>query len=112
MAFERDNPSYNHHLCLWHSVRAIDQHITGKVKATRFDSIDNARSSIWTTALPQYLHFLPDDPDWILSKGQTRICTAEQARTIRAIIKRHLLRHPLLPKVVHDNAEDPQARMY
>ncbi|KAK9371505.1 uncharacterized protein V1513DRAFT_407169, partial [Lipomyces chichibuensis] len=25
IAFKRDNLAYNHHLCLWHSLRAIDQ---------------------------------------------------------------------------------------
>ncbi|KAK9377575.1 uncharacterized protein V1513DRAFT_7, partial [Lipomyces chichibuensis] len=112
IAFKRDNLAYNHHLCLWHSLRAIDQHIRGKVRATGFDSIDNSRSSIRLTALPQYLHFLSDESDWILSKGQTRLCTAEQAGILRAMIKRHLLRHPLLPKVVNDDADAPQALMY
>ncbi|KAK9427658.1 hypothetical protein V1505DRAFT_402425 [Lipomyces doorenjongii] len=36
IALKRDNPSCNHHLCLWHSLRAIDQHITGKVKSHGF----------------------------------------------------------------------------
>ncbi|KAK9364476.1 hypothetical protein V1509DRAFT_557791, partial [Lipomyces kononenkoae] len=50
IAVKRTNPAYNHHLCLWHSLRAIDQHITGKVKASVFDSIDNARNSIQVAA--------------------------------------------------------------
>ncbi|KAK9373130.1 uncharacterized protein V1513DRAFT_460071 [Lipomyces chichibuensis] len=53
LAFERNNDRYNHHLCLWHSLRAIHRYITGKI-----DSIDNTRNSTWLTALPQYLHFL------------------------------------------------------
>ncbi|KAK9310898.1 hypothetical protein V1524DRAFT_340471, partial [Lipomyces starkeyi] len=39
IAFKRDNVGYNHHLCLWHSLRAIDQYITGKVPTKGFDSI-------------------------------------------------------------------------
>ncbi|KAK9492285.1 hypothetical protein V1508DRAFT_404888 [Lipomyces doorenjongii] len=65
IAFKRSNPAYNHHLCLWHSLRAY----YGK-------------------------------------------CSAEDARTLRAMIKRHLLRHPLLPKVVCDEAHAPQALVY
>ncbi|KAK9364613.1 hypothetical protein V1509DRAFT_643507 [Lipomyces kononenkoae] len=81
IAFKRDNVGYNHHLCLWNSLRAIDQYIT---------------------ALPQYLHYLSDEAGWILSNGRTSPCTRDQARTIRAMLKRHLLRHPLLPKPVFD----------
>ncbi|KAK9258600.1 hypothetical protein V1519DRAFT_469889 [Lipomyces tetrasporus] len=33
IAFKRNNDGYNHHLCIWHSLRAIDQYITGKLKA-------------------------------------------------------------------------------
>ncbi|KAK9253513.1 hypothetical protein V1507DRAFT_497810 [Lipomyces tetrasporus] len=38
--------AYNHHQCLWHSLRAIDQHIGSKAKAKGFDSIDTAKSPI------------------------------------------------------------------
>ncbi|KAK9337889.1 hypothetical protein LIPSTDRAFT_211770 [Lipomyces starkeyi NRRL Y-11557] len=38
IAFRTDNSGYNHQLCLWHSLRAIDQHITGKVKGGGVDS--------------------------------------------------------------------------
>ncbi|KAK9344026.1 hypothetical protein V1522DRAFT_411618 [Lipomyces starkeyi] len=31
------------------------------------------------SALPKYLHFLSDETDWILSKGQTKQCTSAQA---------------------------------
>ncbi|KAK9489447.1 hypothetical protein V1508DRAFT_427991 [Lipomyces doorenjongii] len=102
IAFKRDNVGYNHHLCLWHSLRAIDQYITGKVPTKGFGSIDKARNSIRSTTLPPYLHYLSDETEWILSNGQTPPCTRDQARTIRAMIKRHLLRHPLLPKPVFD----------
>ncbi|KAK9487534.1 hypothetical protein V1527DRAFT_495035 [Lipomyces starkeyi] len=93
IAFKRGNPSYIHHLCL-------PAYYAVKVKATGFDSIDNAKSSIQMTSLPHYLHFMSHESDWILSKVQTRICTKEQARTLRAMIKRHLLRHHFLPKIV------------
>ncbi|KAK9489765.1 hypothetical protein V1508DRAFT_329294, partial [Lipomyces doorenjongii] len=29
LAFGRNNDGYNHHLCLWHNLRAISQHISG-----------------------------------------------------------------------------------
>ncbi|KAK9310910.1 hypothetical protein V1524DRAFT_342537, partial [Lipomyces starkeyi] len=32
LAFKRNNPAHKHHVCLWHSLRAKDQHITGKTK--------------------------------------------------------------------------------
>ncbi|KAK9361677.1 hypothetical protein V1504DRAFT_439304 [Lipomyces starkeyi] len=76
IAFGGNNSTYNHHRCLWHSLRAIDQHIAGKVKGRGADSIDAASNSTRKAALPPYLHFL----------------------SLRAMIKRHLLRHPLLPK--------------
>ncbi|KAK9430287.1 hypothetical protein V1505DRAFT_371762 [Lipomyces doorenjongii] len=58
LAFKRNNNRYNHHLCLWHSLRAIDQYITGKIKSKGFESIDNTRNSTRLKALPQYLQFL------------------------------------------------------
>ncbi|KAK9251276.1 hypothetical protein V1507DRAFT_499494 [Lipomyces tetrasporus] len=33
IAFRPGNSRYNHHLCLWHSLRAIDQYVTGKVRS-------------------------------------------------------------------------------
>ncbi|KAK9334944.1 hypothetical protein V1521DRAFT_441372, partial [Lipomyces starkeyi] len=68
IAFKRDNPAYRYHLCLWHSLRAVDQHLTGKQSSKDFDSIENARSSIRLSALPHYLRFLSEESDWILSK--------------------------------------------
>ncbi|KAJ8100842.1 hypothetical protein POJ06DRAFT_280868 [Lipomyces tetrasporus] len=102
IAFNRDNVGYNHHLCLWHSLRAIDQYITGKLPTKGFDSNDKARNYIRLITLPPYLYYLSDEAEWILSDGQTPPRTRDQARTIRAMIKRHLLRHPLLPKPVFD----------
>ncbi|KAK9310853.1 hypothetical protein V1524DRAFT_463317, partial [Lipomyces starkeyi] len=61
IAFKRDNSDYNHHLCLWHSLRAIDQHLTGKVKDKGSDTIASARNSLQMSALPKYLHFLLDE---------------------------------------------------
>ncbi|KAK9319346.1 hypothetical protein V1517DRAFT_376569 [Lipomyces orientalis] len=58
-------------------------------------------------ALPEYLRFLADESDWILSKGQNKRCSAEQGQTLRSMIKRHLLRHPLLPQVVDDKKAAP-----
>ncbi|KAK9235065.1 hypothetical protein V1525DRAFT_447241 [Lipomyces kononenkoae] len=103
---------HNHRLCLWHSLRAIDQQIKGKVKDKVYDSTDIVRNSICTTALPEYLHFLSDESDWILSKGLNKRCSAEQAQTLRSMIKRHLLRHPLLPKVVDDKKAPPGTRQF
>ncbi|KAK9481453.1 hypothetical protein V1527DRAFT_493571 [Lipomyces starkeyi] len=110
IAFKRDNSNYNHHLCLWHSLRAIDQHLTGKVKGS--DAIDSARNSLRMSALPNYLHFLSDETDWILSKGQTKQCTSAQASILRGMVKGHLLRHPLLPKVAFDNADPQQTLLF
>ncbi|KAK9239455.1 hypothetical protein V1525DRAFT_417624 [Lipomyces kononenkoae] len=107
IVFRPNNPVYNHHLCLWHSLRAIDQKITGKAKDKGNDSTDTVRKSIRTTALPEYLRFLADESDWILSKSQNTRCSAEQGQTLRNMIKRHLLRHPLLSKVVHDKKAAP-----
>ncbi|KAK9334358.1 hypothetical protein V1521DRAFT_375118 [Lipomyces starkeyi] len=112
IAFKRENPGYKHHLCLWHSLRAIDQHITGKARPSGSDTIENARSSIRSSALPSYLRFLSEEADWILSKGHTKLCTSEQAGNIRSMVKRHLLRHPILPKVVYDNTIAPQALVF
>ncbi|KAK9334555.1 hypothetical protein V1521DRAFT_479711 [Lipomyces starkeyi] len=53
IAFKRDNSDYNHHLCLWHSLRAIDQHLTGKVKDKGSDTIASARNSLQMSALPK-----------------------------------------------------------
>ncbi|KAK9233997.1 hypothetical protein V1525DRAFT_414566 [Lipomyces kononenkoae] len=60
-------------------------------------------------ALSDYLRFLSEEVDWILSKGRTDLCTSEQVGNIRSMVKRHLLRHPILPKVVYDNTIAPQA---
>ncbi|KAK9350538.1 hypothetical protein V1523DRAFT_370508, partial [Lipomyces doorenjongii] len=38
IAFRTNNSKYNHHLCLWHSLRAIDQYITGKARGRGLDS--------------------------------------------------------------------------
>ncbi|KAK9366556.1 hypothetical protein V1509DRAFT_568514 [Lipomyces kononenkoae] len=107
IAFKRDNSNYNHHLCLWHSLRAIDQYLTGKEKDKDSDAIGSARNSLRTSALPQSLHFLSNETDWILSKGQTKQCTSAQATILGGMVKGHLLRHPLLPKVAFDNADPP-----
>ncbi|KAK9343550.1 hypothetical protein V1522DRAFT_230907 [Lipomyces starkeyi] len=113
LAFKRNNPAYKHHLCLWHSLRAIDQHITGKTKSNGAHSVENARNSIRKGALPEYLHFLSDESEWILSnESGKKLCTPEQAAKLRAMIKCHLLRHPLLPKVVNECAEHPRAHVY
>ncbi|KAK9347859.1 hypothetical protein V1522DRAFT_447500 [Lipomyces starkeyi] len=112
IVFKPNNRAYNHHLCLWHSLRAIDQQITGKVKSKGYDSIDIVRNSIHKRALLEYLHFLSDESDWILSNGQTKQCSTEQAQTLRGMIKRHLLRHPLLPKVVHDKKAAPSTLQF
>ncbi|KAK9428215.1 hypothetical protein V1505DRAFT_229836 [Lipomyces doorenjongii] len=85
IVFKPNNPAYNHHLCLWHSLRAIDQQITGKVKDKGHDSTI-VGNSIRTTALPEYLHFLSDESDWILSKGQNKRCSTEQAQKLRSMI--------------------------
>ncbi|KAK9246083.1 hypothetical protein V1506DRAFT_553367 [Lipomyces tetrasporus] len=86
LAFKRNNPAYKHHLYL---LRAIDQHITGKTKNTGAHSVQNAKNSIRKGAL---------------QIGQ-KLCTREQAAKLRAMIKCHLLRHPLLQK-------DPRALVY
>ncbi|KAK9481964.1 hypothetical protein V1527DRAFT_499439 [Lipomyces starkeyi] len=99
LAFRRNNPGYKHHLSLWHSLRAIHQHITGKTKIM--------------SALPEHLHFLSDESEWILSNVQDKkLCTPDHAAKLRAMIKRHLLRHPLQPKVVDECAERPSALVY
>ncbi|KAK9314950.1 hypothetical protein V1524DRAFT_447531 [Lipomyces starkeyi] len=98
IAFRTDNSGYNHHLCLWHSLRAIDQYITGKVQGRGVDSADTVKSSTRRTALPSYLHFLSEDTD--------------QARVVRDMIKRHLLKHPLLPRVVWDKSSAPETLVY
>ncbi|ODQ68719.1 hypothetical protein LIPSTDRAFT_7498 [Lipomyces starkeyi NRRL Y-11557] len=112
IAFKRDNSDYNHHLCLWHSLRAIDQYLTGKVKDKGSDTIASARNSLQMSALPKYLHFLLDETCWILSKGQTKQSSPAQASVLRAMVKRHLLRHTLLPKVAFDNADTQQTLFY
>ncbi|KAK9234644.1 hypothetical protein V1525DRAFT_428350 [Lipomyces kononenkoae] len=40
IAFRPGNSRYNHHLCLWHSLRAIDQYVTGKVRGRGLDLAD------------------------------------------------------------------------
>ncbi|KAK9496120.1 hypothetical protein V1508DRAFT_401417 [Lipomyces doorenjongii] len=85
ITFKRDNSNYNHHLCPWHSLRAIDQHLTGEVK---------------------------DETHWVLSKGQAKQCTSVQASILRGMVKRHLLRHPLLPKIALDNVDTQQTVLY
>ncbi|KAK9371224.1 hypothetical protein V1509DRAFT_643976 [Lipomyces kononenkoae] len=72
IAFKTNNDKYNHHLCLWHSLRAIDQYITGKMKSKGFDSVDNTRNSTRLTALPRYLYFLSEESDWMQSNGQSK----------------------------------------
>ncbi|KAK9482913.1 hypothetical protein V1527DRAFT_521761 [Lipomyces starkeyi] len=62
------------------------------------DSADTVKASTRMTALPSYLHFLSEE-------GQTKRCTTDQAR-------RHLLRHPLLPRVVVDKDRAPEALVY
>ncbi|KAK9259659.1 hypothetical protein V1519DRAFT_469134 [Lipomyces tetrasporus] len=91
LAFKRNDDRYNHHLCLWHSMRAVDQYITGKMKCKGFDSIGNTRNSTRLTALSQ----------------GSKQCNRDQARTLRGMIKRHLLRHPVLPKPFFDSEGSP-----
>ncbi|KAK9311375.1 hypothetical protein V1524DRAFT_49975 [Lipomyces starkeyi] len=112
IVFRTDNSGYNHHICLWHSLRAIDQYITGKVQGRGVDSADTVKSSTRRTALPSYLHFLSEESQWILSKGQTKKCSTDQARVVRDMIKHHLLRHPLLPRVVWDKSSAPESLVY
>ncbi|KAK9364466.1 hypothetical protein V1509DRAFT_650584 [Lipomyces kononenkoae] len=107
IAFKANNDRYNHHLCHRHSLRAIDQYITGKMKSKGFDSVDNSRNSTRLTALPRYLYFLSEESDWMQSNGQSKKCTPEKARILRAMIKRHLLRHPFLPKTFLDGEGTP-----
>ncbi|KAK9238968.1 hypothetical protein V1525DRAFT_68886 [Lipomyces kononenkoae] len=110
LAFKRNIPAYKHHLCLWHSLRAIDQHITGKTNSNGAHSVENAWNSIRKGALLEYLHFLSDESEWILSnESGKKLCTREQAAKLRAMVKRHLLRHQLLPKVANDCVEHPRA---
>ncbi|KAK9235977.1 hypothetical protein V1525DRAFT_408372, partial [Lipomyces kononenkoae] len=52
IAFRPGNSRFNHHLCLWHSLRAIDQYVTGKVRGRGLDLADTVRSSVRKTALP------------------------------------------------------------
>ncbi|KAK9491226.1 hypothetical protein V1508DRAFT_405722 [Lipomyces doorenjongii] len=85
IAFRTNNSKYNHHLCLWQSLRAIDQYITGKARGRGLDSADTVRTSTRSTVSPSYLHFLTEKSNWMLSKGETK--------------NRHLLRHPLLRSV-------------
>ncbi|KAK9375329.1 uncharacterized protein V1513DRAFT_458216 [Lipomyces chichibuensis] len=112
LAFGRNNDGYNYHLCLWHSLRAISQHISGKAEGRGGDSVDTARTSIRKAALPPYLHFLCGETEWILSRGPQRPCTADQANVLRTMIKRYLLRHPILPKVVADKGSAPESLHY
>ncbi|KAK9427920.1 hypothetical protein V1505DRAFT_402267 [Lipomyces doorenjongii] len=65
LAFKKNNDRYNHHLCLWHSLRAIDQYVTSKIKARALIQVAILRNSTRLKALPQYLLFL-------LSKQCTR----------------------------------------
>ncbi|KAK9234231.1 hypothetical protein V1525DRAFT_422426 [Lipomyces kononenkoae] len=101
--FSLCNPSYNHHLCLWHSLRAIDTYLK-----TRFKEGDNLRSMInalFVTARPKHLDFLKDKEteDWVLSNGSKRKPTLKETRVIRALVKRHLLSSPSLPSVNLDD---------
>ncbi|KAK9490112.1 hypothetical protein V1508DRAFT_332002, partial [Lipomyces doorenjongii] len=112
LAFGRINDGYNHHLCLLHSLRAISQHISGKAEGRGGDPVESARKTIRKAALPAYLHFLCDETEWILSRGSKRLCTADQANVLRTMIKRHLLRHPILPKMVLDNSSAPESLHY
>ncbi|KAK9427757.1 hypothetical protein V1505DRAFT_402366 [Lipomyces doorenjongii] len=105
LAFGRNNSTYNHHLCLWHSLRAISQHISGKSEGRGGDSVDTVRASTRNAALPPYLHFLCDETEWILSRGLKKPCSADQAN-------RHLLRHPILPQVVVDSESVPESLRY
>ncbi|KAK9481689.1 hypothetical protein V1527DRAFT_416462, partial [Lipomyces starkeyi] len=57
LACQRNNSTYNHHLWLWHSPRAIDQRVTGKEEDRGVDSADTARKSARKVSLPKYLHF-------------------------------------------------------
>ncbi|KAK9489386.1 hypothetical protein V1508DRAFT_407112 [Lipomyces doorenjongii] len=75
LAFKRNNPACKHHLCL-------------KTKNNGAHSVENARNSIRKGALPEYLHFLSDESEWILSNE-----------------------HPL-PKVVGDFVKHPRALVY
>ncbi|KAK9334341.1 hypothetical protein V1521DRAFT_470813, partial [Lipomyces starkeyi] len=112
LAFGRNNSSYNHHLCLWHSLRAISQHISLKADGRGGDPVDTVRTSMRKAALPPYLHFLCHETEWILSRGLKRPCTVDQANVLRTMIKRHLLRHPILPKVVVDKDGAPESLQY
>ncbi|KAK9481608.1 hypothetical protein V1527DRAFT_486447 [Lipomyces starkeyi] len=93
-------------------LRAIDQYLTGKPRGRGFDSADTVRASTRTTVLPSYLHFLTEESEWMLSSRETKNCTADQARVLRSMIKRHLLRPPLLPKVVVDKSSAPASLVY
>ncbi|KAK9372677.1 uncharacterized protein V1513DRAFT_460383 [Lipomyces chichibuensis] len=72
IAFRTHNSRYNHHLCLWHRLRAIDQYLTGKTRGIGFDSADTVRASTRTTVLPSYLHFLTEESEWMLSSRETK----------------------------------------
>ncbi|KAK9345202.1 hypothetical protein V1522DRAFT_436689 [Lipomyces starkeyi] len=52
IAFRTDNSRYNHHHCLWHSLRAIDQHMTGRAQGRGIDSADTVKTSTRKTVLP------------------------------------------------------------
>ncbi|KAK9373646.1 uncharacterized protein V1513DRAFT_459489 [Lipomyces chichibuensis] len=39
LAFGRNNDGYNHHFCLWHSLRAVSQNISGKAEGRVGDSL-------------------------------------------------------------------------
>ncbi|KAK9494066.1 hypothetical protein V1508DRAFT_59325 [Lipomyces doorenjongii] len=112
LAFGRNNSNCNHHLCLWHSLRAISQHISGKSEGRGGDSVDTVRASTRKAALPRYLHFLCDETEWILSRGLKKPCAADQANVLRTVIKRHLLRHPILPQVIVDIESVPESLRY
>ncbi|KAK9490623.1 hypothetical protein V1508DRAFT_257514 [Lipomyces doorenjongii] len=60
LAFGGNTSIYNHHLCLWHSLRAISQHISARQKA--------AVVIQFKAALAPYLHFLCDETEWIFQE--------------------------------------------
>jgi hypothetical protein len=86
--------------------------MTGRAQGRGIDSADTVKTSTRKTVLPSYLHFLAEESQWILSRGAIKKCTADQARILRSTIKRHLLRHPLLPKVVCDKSSAPEGLVY
>ncbi|KAK9246506.1 hypothetical protein V1506DRAFT_574143 [Lipomyces tetrasporus] len=98
IAFRPGNSRYNHHLCLWHSLRAIDPYVTGKVRG-------RVKSSTRTSALPSYLHFLMEEYEWILSKGQNQEvhCRSGATTSSQAFT---------LPRIVCDKSSAPEGLVY